>query len=274
MEILLIDDGSTDGSSELCDRLAATDSRIRLIHKPNGGVSSARNMGLDMARGKWIAFLDADDTLTPDAFALCRPYFDEYDIVRYSIEDIFADGRTKRRRLRKAKDRNEALRQVLGHRTIIGIGGTLYRRELIECHAMRFDTSLHYAEDWKFLATMLYHSRKVKTLSTSWCYRYNRYNATSCTNTVSASKLILSLVVLKQLSELLGREYRGEVKRARCCRVDMMLRLTDAQSSARAIQDNISRIELMTLGDILTASISNKMRWRLLKFWFSYLRKG
>lgn len=60
-ELLLIDDGSKDSSGEICDRYAARDSRVRVFHKPNGGVSSARNLGLDNAQGEWIAFCDADD---------------------------------------------------------------------------------------------------------------------------------------------------------------------------------------------------------------------
>lgn len=64
-ELLLIDDGSTDGSAALCDQYAAQDARIRAFHKTNGGVSSARNLGLQEARGAAIAFLDADDQFDP-----------------------------------------------------------------------------------------------------------------------------------------------------------------------------------------------------------------
>lgn len=65
-ELVLVDDGSTDGSSELCDKLATEDTRVRVIHKPNGGVSSARNAGIDAATGKYITFCDSDDYLEPD----------------------------------------------------------------------------------------------------------------------------------------------------------------------------------------------------------------
>ena len=67
LELLLIDDGSPDNSGALCDRFAASDSRVRVFHKPNGGVSSARNLGMKEARGDFIAFADSDDWLAPDA---------------------------------------------------------------------------------------------------------------------------------------------------------------------------------------------------------------
>ena len=60
-EMLLIDDGSTDASGSICDEYAAKDERIRVFHKENGGVSSARNLGLDNAQGEWITFVDSDD---------------------------------------------------------------------------------------------------------------------------------------------------------------------------------------------------------------------
>ena len=63
-ECLLIDDGSKDRSGEICDEYAQMDSRVRVFHKENGGVSSARNVGLDNARGEWITFCDSDDTVT------------------------------------------------------------------------------------------------------------------------------------------------------------------------------------------------------------------
>ncbi len=68
-ELLLIDDGSTDNSPAICDELAKKDNRIKVIHKENGGAGSARNKGIEIATGKYIAFPDADDYLEPDMFA-------------------------------------------------------------------------------------------------------------------------------------------------------------------------------------------------------------
>ena len=67
IEILLVDDGSPDGCGTLCDAYAARDARVQAFHKPNGGLSDARNYGLDRARGTYVLFVDSDDYLEPDA---------------------------------------------------------------------------------------------------------------------------------------------------------------------------------------------------------------
>ena len=84
-ELLLIDDGSKDSSPTICDEYAQKDNRVKVFHKENGGVSAARNLGLDHAKGEWITFIDADDYITKD-------YFD--GIVDHS-EDILIKGYRK-----------------------------------------------------------------------------------------------------------------------------------------------------------------------------------
>lgn len=68
LEIILVNDGSTDGTGELCDKLLKTDSRIRVVHKENGGLSDARNAGIDAAKGEFFSFIDGDDFIEPDTY--------------------------------------------------------------------------------------------------------------------------------------------------------------------------------------------------------------
>ena len=68
LEIILVDDGSPDNCGKICDEYAAKDSRIKVIHQPNGGLSAARNAGLDIATGDYIGFVDSDDYIAPDMY--------------------------------------------------------------------------------------------------------------------------------------------------------------------------------------------------------------
>ena len=92
LEILLVDDGSPDGSGALCDAYARQDSRVRVIHKKNGGLSDARNAGIEAAAGDYLAFVDSDDWLEPDTYEVmlsaaerhhtqlvCAGRYDEYE---------------------------------------------------------------------------------------------------------------------------------------------------------------------------------------------------
>ena len=95
LEILLVDDGSTDGTGELCDRLATEDERIRVFHKENGGSSSARNYGLDRARGQYVGFVDSDDYVEADAYEKLMTGILETGaaIAQIGRDEIDAEGR-------------------------------------------------------------------------------------------------------------------------------------------------------------------------------------
>ena len=74
LEIILVDDGSTDASGELCDAFAKKDDRVKVYHKPNGGVSSARNFGLSKASGEYVMFVDSDDYILSDGIKKAEEY--------------------------------------------------------------------------------------------------------------------------------------------------------------------------------------------------------
>ena len=94
-EVLLVDDGSTDGSAEICDEFANNNARVRVIHKQNGGVSSARNRGIEEAGGKYVVFCDADDEFPPDALSDLYAAAEKYgaDITVGGAGDVIIDKR-------------------------------------------------------------------------------------------------------------------------------------------------------------------------------------
>lgn len=97
LEIILSDDGSTDRSGAICDAYAQKDSRILVIHKENGGLSDARNAGIEIASGKWFMFVDSDDTITPDTVErLYRAAMEnDCEIAVCNIVRIYDDGATE-----------------------------------------------------------------------------------------------------------------------------------------------------------------------------------
>ncbi len=87
MEVILVDDGSPDNCPTLCDNWAAKDKRISVIHQKNGGLSDARNAGLDVAKGAYITFVDSDDYLTPETYGPLLDMVSECDVLEYSVAD-------------------------------------------------------------------------------------------------------------------------------------------------------------------------------------------
>lgn len=90
-EAILVDDGSTDTSGKICDEYAKQDSRFRVIHQKNAGVSAARNAGLDAAKGEWIWFVDSDDSINPDFEILNPEVLNDADYVLFDMRK-FRDG--------------------------------------------------------------------------------------------------------------------------------------------------------------------------------------
>ncbi|MCD7807059.1 MAG: glycosyltransferase [Lachnospiraceae bacterium] len=94
LEIILVDDGSTDGTGALCDELAAEDSRIQVFHKENGGSSSARNLGIEKARGEYLGFVDSDDYISEDMYELLMEAVEQYgcEIAQVGRDEVAPSG--------------------------------------------------------------------------------------------------------------------------------------------------------------------------------------
>ncbi|MBR6766909.1 MAG: glycosyltransferase family 2 protein [Clostridia bacterium] len=123
-ELILVDDGSTDGSGALLDKAAAKDSRITVIHKANGGVSSARNVGLQAARGEYIAWMDSDDYFCPEALEKLYAAISAHGlpIAICNYKNVFPDGSSGVRYAFTDADRVYPRETVMG--MILGIAVT------------------------------------------------------------------------------------------------------------------------------------------------------
>ena len=94
LELILVEDGSPDGSGRLCDEWAQKDRRVRVIHQPNGGASAARTAGLQAARGRYLSFVDADDRLLPGLYSLALAHLLSEDLDWFGFGVLHTSGRT------------------------------------------------------------------------------------------------------------------------------------------------------------------------------------
>lgn len=163
LEIILVDDGSTDRSGEICEKYKEKDTRIKVFHKQNGGLSDARNFGMKQANAKFITFIDSDDTISPNFISVLLTKLKENnaDIVqcRRTLRKENLDAGTENEYLCSGQ---EGLRQFLLRRQIdVFAWGKLYKRELFQ------DIEFPYGrinEDVCTTYKLLYRSEKIVCL--------------------------------------------------------------------------------------------------------------
>lgn len=194
-EILLVDDGSNEDVADYCDELSHKDLRIRVYHQKNRGVSSARNLGLEVAEGEYIAFVDADDWVEPDyiekllsaiemnaEMAICNIC---YDYGEDSNSDLTGSN------LKKVEyNKSEVYKELLYYKEIGGfLCNKLFKKKFI---TKRLDESLHYSEDYVFVAEYCRQITKAIYLD-SKLYHY-RQDGNSATKELSYNSRIYTLM--------------------------------------------------------------------------------
>ena len=180
-ELLLVDDGSTDGSGAICDAYAEKDGRIRVLHKENGGVSSARNLGIDNAKGQWLYFVDSDDEILPDGLVtLVDAASDEVDVVMGGYEDVDEQGnkscQTNENRSLRLSKRQSVTTLYTGYGLYYYYMGypwmRLFRNELVKQFGLRFDVDIAIKEDSLFVMQYVCRSNGITQYITKPVYRY------------------------------------------------------------------------------------------------------
>ena len=195
-ELLLIDDGSTDSSGTICDRYAAEDSRIRLIHKENTGVSETRNMALDLACGTYLQFLDSDDWITPNA---TRLFVEEAE--RYHCDMVISDFyRVVGIRVAQKVDidddcvltQEEFSAHMLQNPADFYYGvlwNKLYRRDIVEKYHLRMNPEISWCEDFMFNLEYIRHAEVFYALQVP-VYYYVKTKGSLASQGMSISKTI------------------------------------------------------------------------------------
>ena len=161
-ELLLIDDGSKDSSGAICDEYAARDSRVKVFHKENGGVSSARNAGLAIASGDWIMHLDGDDWIAPDIQErLIRKGEDTgADIVMGDFLFAYSDRDILYSLPDWDNNKTASLNRYITSVWTCVWGG-IHKRSLYEVYQLKSPQGVTYCEDFHLMARLCYHAKKV-----------------------------------------------------------------------------------------------------------------
>ena len=176
-EIILIDDGSTDLSGCICDNYAVRDARVRVIHKKNGGVSTARNLGILEARGEWICFIDSDDFLASDFLENFHIEGNCSDIIIQGVELYHNQQQSfiKQVRVENKILEHTDFKQSVANNMLLHLGypfAKLYRRRLLVDTRIFFNTDLSFHEDHIFVLQILNSSNTIQLVdSISYKYR-------------------------------------------------------------------------------------------------------
>lgn len=170
-EVIVVNDGSKDNTELLLDEYAQKDSRIKVIHKPNGGVSSARNEGLKNAVGEWICFVDIDDYISGD-FINEEDFNINADLIVKSWK--YSDGFPHNEELTPVLISSDALRKFLSTHLYYTVFRTpwakLFRRDIIEGNNIRFNSKYRLGEDNLFVLEYLYHSKSLAICTNGYYY--------------------------------------------------------------------------------------------------------
>jgi glycosyltransferase involved in cell wall biosynthesis len=171
LEVLLVNDGSTDSSPEICRSYVQSDSRFRLIDKPNTGVSDSRNQALDQARGKYLQFLDSDDWLPSDATQLLVHSAETTgaDLTLAHFYRVAGDRAAQRGHIKKEMvlTRQEFAGEMMKAPANYYYGvlwNKLYRRSIVEAHRLRFSAHVNWCEDFLFNLDYIEYVRLVSAI--------------------------------------------------------------------------------------------------------------
>lgn len=180
IEILLVDDGSTDGSGKICDAFALRDSRVRVLHFENRGVSAARNEGISAANGEYLGFVDADDYVSPDMFRTMYDTAKEH-LCQTVICDVFTDyggNAVADDTISSLSESCVLQKEEIPSNVLVEIAGSacrsIYSRQLFDNPEIRFPVGLKLSEDRVFNLYALGYSDRIYYLKKPFYYHFVR----------------------------------------------------------------------------------------------------
>lgn len=217
-ELLLMDDGSTDRSPQICDHFAAQDTRIKVIHKENSGVSDTRNMALDLAQGDYIQFLDSDDWITPDATKnfVQSAVSNGCDLVISAFYRVVGDSFSPKSSIDKEGllTREEFADEMMDNPADFYYGvlwNKFFKRSIIEKYHIRMEKDISWCEDFIFNLEYLRHCRVIFSLKNPTYYYVKVKGSLVNSQSINISRIIrMKLTVFEYYQQFFKSVYAEE----------------------------------------------------------------
>lgn len=186
LEVILVNDGSTDHSGQICDEFAKLDARVVVIHKKNGGLSSARNAGLQIAAGDYVGFVDSDDDIDHAMYEKMIFVAQKYDVdfVMADYLRVMSDKRThtvtkairggfySKQDIKKEIFPELIMGENLEYGSILSVWNCLYKKQFLNEHKITFADDIKWSEDNLFSSIVGYHARSFYYLKEQYLYHY------------------------------------------------------------------------------------------------------
>ena len=200
IEIILVDDGSTDKSGDICDDYAKKDNRIKVIHKKNSGVSSARNIGIEKSTGDYICFIDGDDYVFRNYVSHLRAIIGDSEIA--CIRQ-FVTPYNKNKRGESSIEfisGEDATEMILCYKLPIGVNAKLFSKEFLRQNKIEFETGLVIGEGFNFNTKSFQLAKKV-SISDARIYYYRKNNSNSVTTKYNNKKWENGIYALEKIHD-------------------------------------------------------------------------
>lgn len=290
LELILVDDGSTDESPAICDAYANQDPRVISVHQVNAGAAAARNHGLDLATGTYITFVDSDDYIDPDMYEKMMAVNTEYncDLVICDCFKEFAAGRTlythelpggfyDRERMKREYFPQLLMTKTVEYPVTISNCLLLTRREIIESQKIRYPEGIRFSEDLLFGAEIGYAASSFYYLKGYAPYHY-RQNPSSVTHTAYRDKWPMLLDLHGRIAKAFGEksEFDFQPQIDLCLLFFVYLAIGNLRSSSAPLKTKICQTRALLSNSLVRQTLKHipihqlKISWKLKIITYAY----
>lgn len=216
LEIILVDDGSPDNCGQICDEYAKQDTRIKVIHQKNSGLSIARNNGINIANGEYILFIDSDDYVSDRLIEICMKNIDNNDMIIFDFIKDYGKNRNEVKVLNEKyhKNYNDLLRGILWDSIPSYVWNKFYKKNIWD--NIRFPENTNF-EDLVVMPQIFLKTNKIKYINKK-LYYYNCYNNNSISNNISSKNKYGMFLAFYYRYKISKEKNMRELKQYSMCR--------------------------------------------------------